>query len=81
MLEGLFMRKIASTNDGRERERIQEILSANHIAYKIQAEDIASRGIGNDPRMGFFGGAGPKPSYSVYVKKKDADYALHLIRS
>ena len=62
-----------------DKSRIQETLHENKIPFKLSVKDLSIRNTFDFP----YGGSGTyklKLSYSFYVKKKDIDFALHLIK-
>ena len=55
-----------------------EILSQNNIDYSIDLNDLNGPRVSDRKPLGTIGK--PKYSYSFWVKKKDTDYAVSLIR-
>lgn len=78
MLKSLFKTKVFETMDITKKYRYEEILTQNNIHYSIDMLDL------NGPRLMVRQSLGtigkPKYVYSFWVKKKDADYAISLIR-
>lgn len=81
MLHFLSMTKLTLAVTGEERDRIQQILSQNNIKYKIKASGIYKKNPIDEAHIGSFGINRVKPTYTFYVEKNSADYALHLIHS
>ena len=78
MFKFIFKTKVFETMDVSKKYKYEEILSQNNIGYSIDMLDL------NGPRpldrksLGSIGS--PKYVYSFWVKKKDADFAISLIR-
>lgn len=61
-----------------DRNRIQETLSEYNIAFKVNVKDLSIRNTFDLPYAAI-GANKLKLSYTFYVKKKDLEYALHLL--
>lgn len=71
--------RLTSVYDSVEKNRIQEKLYENNIAFKIKVKDLSIRNTFDLP----YSGIGPnklKLSYTFYVKKQDLEFALHLLK-
>ena len=72
---------VYSTADSSKKERVQEVLSENHIMYKIKARDDSRRNPIDPAVFGSLGNNRILVTYSFYVDKKDAEQAVRVIRS
>lgn len=72
---------VYSTSDSSQKERVQEILNENHIEYKIRARDDSRRNPVDQAGLGSLGNNRILVTYSFYVDKKDAQWAVRLIHS
>ena len=79
----VFNRKeLLITFDMKRQHEVRDILAANNIDYIIKVANLMSASsFGGRARTGSFG-VNQKSSYEykIYVRKKDYDYALKLIR-
>lgn len=73
--------RVYSTSDSFQKERVQEILNENHIEYKIRARDDSRRNPFDQAGLGSLGNNRLLVTYSFYVDKKDAEWAVRLIHS
>ena len=73
--------RVYSTSDSFQKERVQEILNENHIEYKIRARDDSRRNPVDQAGLGSLGNNRLRVTYSFYVDKKDAEWAVRLIHS
>jgi hypothetical protein len=62
-----------------DKNRIQETLYENKIPFKLSVKDLSIRNKFDLP-YGSIGTNRLKLSYEFYVKKKDIEFALHLIK-
>ncbi len=62
-----------------DKNRIQQTLYENNIAYKFSVKDLSIRNAFDLPYAGV-GTNKLKLSYTFYVKKKDIKFALYLIK-
>ena len=62
-----------------DKNRIQETLYENNIPFKLSVKDLSIKNTFDLPYAGI-GTNKLKQSYSFYVKKKDIEFALHLIK-
>ena len=70
---------VYSTSDSCQKERVQEILNENHIEYRIRVRDDSRRNPVDQARLGSLGNNRLLVTYSFYVDKKDAEWAVRLI--
>ncbi len=73
--------RIYSTTDRFKKERVQEILNENHIPYKIKVRDDSKRNPVDPAMVGSLGNNRILVTYSFYVDKKDAEWAMQAIHS
>lgn len=73
--------RVYSTSDSFQKERVQEILNENHIEYKIRIRDDSRRNPFDQAGLGSLGNNRLLVTYSFYVDKKDAEWAVRLIHS
>lgn len=73
--------RVYSTSDSFQKERVQEILNENHIEYRIRARDDSRRNPVDQAGLGSLGNNRIRVTYSFYVDKKDAQWAVRLIHS
>lgn len=62
-----------------DKNRIQETLYENNIPFKLSVKDLSIKNTFDLPYTGI-GTNKLKLSYTFYVKKKDIEFALHLIK-
>lgn len=62
-----------------DKNRIQETLYENNIPFKLSVKDLSIKNTFDLPYAGI-GTNKLKLSYTFYVKKKDIEFALHLIK-
>lgn len=72
---------VYSTSDSCQKERVQEILNENHIEYRIRVRDDSRRNPVDQAGLGSLGNNRIRVTYSFYVDKKDAQWAVRLIHS
>lgn len=70
---------IYSTSDSSKKERVQEILNENQIPYKMKARDDSRRNSIDPAMVGSLGNNRILVTYSFYVDKKDAEWAVRAI--
>lgn len=71
--------RLTSVCDSVDKNRIQETLSENNIAFKIKVQDLSVRNTFDFPYAGI-GTNKLKLTYTFYVKKQDIEFALHLLK-
>lgn len=71
--------RLTSVYDSVDKNRIQENLSKNNIAFKVKVSDLSARNPFDFPHAGI-GTNKLKLSYTFYVKKQDLEFALHLLK-
>lgn len=71
--------QLTSVYDSIDKNRIQESLSENNIAFKVKVKDLSVRNTFDFPYAGI-GANKLKLSYTFYVKKQDVEFALHLLK-
>ena len=62
-----------------DKNRIQETLYENNIPFKLSVKDLSIKNTFDLHYTGI-GTNKLKLSYTIYVKKKDIEFALHLIK-
>lgn len=71
--------QLTSVYTSDDKNRIQETLSENNIAFKVRVRDLSVRNTFDFPYAGI-GANKLKLSYTFYVKKQDVEFALHLLK-
>lgn len=78
MFKSLFRTKVFETMDISKRNKAEEIFSQNNIDYTIDMIDLNGPRVLDRKSLGTIGK--PKYSYSFWVKKKDSEFAISLLR-
>lgn len=71
--------RLTSVYDVVDKNRIQDNLSKNNIAFKVKVSDLSVRNPFDSTRAGI-GTNKLKLSYTFYVHKQDVEFALHLLK-
>lgn len=80
----IFNRKeLIATMDMSSQSKVRDVLSANGIDFKIKVSNLQGASVFENKR-GRFGSLGTQHDFSyeykIYVRRKDYDYALKVIR-
>ena len=79
MFERIFKAHIATVSDVQRRSRIVDALAAEGIPCSCKTKDVNRR---NAFDQGKTGALGIRPKYvtEIFVDKKNAEMALHIVR-
>ena len=80
MFDHFFKTCVAAVPDAEELNRMKDALSAASIRYKCRMKDLNRRNAFDHARTG---GLGIKPKFvtEILVDKKDAEAAMHIVRT
>ena len=80
MFDHFFKTRVAAVSDAEELKRMKDALSAAGIRYECRMKDLNRRNAFDQARTG---GLGIKPKFvtEILVDKKDAEAAMHIVRT
>ena len=75
--------KVFTTSKLEEKDRAENLLSENQIAYEVKMKDVNQLHPFMTALMGAYLAGDHKPHYTwdFYVEKTDEEQALHLLKS
>lgn len=80
MFDHFFKTCVATVSDWEELNRMKVALSASGISYDCRMKDLNRRNVFDRARTGSLG-IKPKFVTDILVDKKDAEAAMHIVRT